>query len=493
MRRHRGRDSFKVGLAVLVVGAVITYLGVTRTNPFHRGYEVNAVFASALSNGIHSGSPVRIAGVNVGKVTGVSRTDGSTVKVTMELTQAGRPVHRDATIKARPRLFLEGNFFLELRPGTSAEPELEDGDTIPLTQTALPVQFDEFLSAFAGDTRRSFRDLLGGFSESLRKGGDEALREDFVRLPGALRYAAPTLRAMRGRRTGDLAGFVAGQARVSDALARNRRELGGFITGFRRTMEALADRQAPLRASLPAMQRLLEASPRALAAIDRALPPLRALSVALRPSLAIAPGVLDHAQPFLASLRSLMAPDRLDGLVLDLGPSVDRLRALERSLPPLLDLVRPVSDCVRTNVLPILEAKVDDGHLSTNQAVWLDLLHGLQGLLSSQQNFGGDGYGTRYSFGIDQTVVATQLAVPERLVMLSGTPLLGARPKWTPGHQPPYRPDVPCETQPLPSLEAETVGAPANQRTIRLKPEKAWTRKQLLSRLRQSYAKLERR
>jgi phospholipid/cholesterol/gamma-HCH transport system substrate-binding protein len=490
-RRRGGRDPFKVGLVVLIVGALITYFGVTRKNPFHSGYRIHAVFTSALSNGLHSGSPVRIAGVNVGKITGVKRGPGTTVDVTMEITDAGRPIHRDATAKARPRIFLEGNFFVDVRPGTASAPEMPDGGTIPLTQTAVPVQFDQFLDSFTSDVRQSSRDVLTGFDESLRKGGSKALRDDYKAFPGALKGTAISMEALRGTQSGDLAGFVLDQARLSSTLDHHRTELMGLITTFRRTMDALAGRQQKLAATVPALRRLFESAPAALTDLDRALPPLRVLSAALRPSLKVAPGVLDHAVPFLSALDSLLAPDRLDRLVTELGPSVRRLRSLERSLPGLMNLVRPVSSCVSNQVVPVLSKQVDDGALSSHQPAWQDLLVGLLGLNSAQQNFGGDGYGTRYSFGLDQTVLATNLNVPDRLVMLSGTPLVGARPRWTPGHQPPYRPDVPCETQPVQSVVADTVPAPAATRTIQLKPTKAWTRAQLLDHLRASLRTLK--
>ena len=39
--------------------------------------------------------------------------------------QAGLPIHRDARLKIRPRIFLEGNFFVDLKPGSPRRAELE--------------------------------------------------------------------------------------------------------------------------------------------------------------------------------------------------------------------------------------------------------------------------------------------------------------------------------------------------------------------------------
>ena len=61
---------------------------------------------------------MRIAGVNVGKVTKVERKDGTDgAVVTMEINDDGLPIHKDATAKIRPRIFLEGNFFVDLQAG----------------------------------------------------------------------------------------------------------------------------------------------------------------------------------------------------------------------------------------------------------------------------------------------------------------------------------------------------------------------------------------
>ena len=65
----------------------------------------------------------------------------------MEINDDGLPIHEDATAKIRPRIFLEGNFFVDLQPGTPRARRSPDGDTIKVTQTATPVQLDQVLTA----------------------------------------------------------------------------------------------------------------------------------------------------------------------------------------------------------------------------------------------------------------------------------------------------------------------------------------------------------
>src|SRR5437868_643347 len=163
-----GASAFKVGLLVLVLIGVGTYLGFTKHIPFTHGFRVKAVFASA--NSIRTNSPVRIAGVNVGKVTSVDPAGGkgsTTSVVTMEVQDKGLPIHKDATLKIRPRIFLEGNFFVDLSPGTPGSPTIGDGDTLPITQTATPVQLDQVLTALQSDTRQELQAALAGYGTAL--------------------------------------------------------------------------------------------------------------------------------------------------------------------------------------------------------------------------------------------------------------------------------------------------------------------------------------
>ena len=79
MRKRRGRrkgmSTFAAGLIALVVIVVFTYLGFTKfANPFSTQYTVHAVFSNA--SGVKPESPVRIAGVNVGKVVSVGPVTG---------------------------------------------------------------------------------------------------------------------------------------------------------------------------------------------------------------------------------------------------------------------------------------------------------------------------------------------------------------------------------------------------------------------------------
>ena len=116
-RRRSGRSTLTVGLIALAIVLVAVWLGFTKDIPFTHGFRLNAVFET--SNGLRVNSPVRIAGVQVGKVKEVKpQEDGDGAVVVLQIHHNGLPLHSDATAKIRPRIFLEGNFFVDLKSGS---------------------------------------------------------------------------------------------------------------------------------------------------------------------------------------------------------------------------------------------------------------------------------------------------------------------------------------------------------------------------------------
>jgi phospholipid/cholesterol/gamma-HCH transport system substrate-binding protein len=482
VRRYSAASNIRWGLGATLVCLVAVYFAFGATNPFSHPYEIKAIFASAASE-IQPQSPVRIAGVNVGAVTKVSRGPGTTALVTMAINNKGRPIHADATMKIRPRLFLEGNFFIDLQPGSPSAHELASGKTVPLSQTAIPVQVDQVLDTFTSDARTGMQQVIQGLGQSLQKGGAQGLANAYREFAPTGIPLARSMRALRGQRPDDLSTFIRDTAQIAGVVDARKAQLTDLITTFRQTMGAFADRQSDLRKIFTGLDQTLRDADPTLSELDAVLPPLRSLATALRPAFARAPRVLDDSQPFLTAAAQLLAPSKAPALLKQLGPSVQQLNGLETDLPALLNLVTPVANCVTNRVVPILGSSVDDGNLSTGQPVWQEAVRFPIGLGSAAQNFSGSGYSVRYSFGIDQTAIGTPLVSPDNLFMLSGQPVLGARPQYTPGSQPPFKPDVPCESQPLTSLKATNAPATATQRSVRLRTAPGWSAKQLSDRL----------
>ena len=468
MRRDRGMPSFTAGLIALGVVLVATYLTFFGF-PHPGGYRIHAVFP-ATGGDLRPGTPVRIAGVNVGRVTKVGHGPGGTAVATLRIGDSGRPIHTDATAKIRPRLFLENNVFVDLRPGSPSAPELHAGGTIPLSQTAIAVQLDQVLDVLDTDTRHQLQTGLQGLATALNGGGARALHRGLRTWPGAFRAIAAAVEDVRGRDAHDLSATIAGQAHVARALADHDRELSDLVGQFQRTVHVFATHGRALADTLTGAAHTLGTARPALADLDPALPALERTARELRPVLAAAPSTLDPAIPFLRRARSLLAPEALPRFTRLSRPLVADLVPLEPRLVELLRLVRPVVDCVQRNALPVLQAKVDDGPLSTDQPVWQELLHFTVGLAGAGQDFDGNGFSVRYLAGAGPDLVGTFAPGAGPIVGLADRPLLGARPAYQPGKTPPYRPDVPCATQKPPDLKAETTPAPPARRAARALP-----------------------
>ena len=465
-----GRMSVRtVGVIGIAVLAVLVYLGFTKRVPFVEGYRVDAIFQSA--NQLRSGSPVRIAGVDVGKVRRVDNGPGSTTRVVMELSEEGRPIHRDATLRIRPRLFLEGGFYVELQPGSPSAPELDDGGTIPMGQTKVPVQFHQVLTALDRPTRESLSVLLDELGTALDKGGARAIGNASAPFTPTLRDVAIVTEAAQGTERHDVSRLVSGLSRVTGALAENDRELETLLTGLRNTAGALAGEDRALRATLRGVADVLEESPPALTALDRAVPPTRQLARGLRPGLRVAPRALTRIAAVLEELRAAAGPDELPRLLDNLRPALRDLPELSRRLRVLFPLVTPVGDCLRERVIPLLKTEVPDDRHGTGRPLWQDLAHAVVGLSSASQSFDANGPWIRYIAGAGENMVSTgHVPGVGSLVGLSSLPVLGARPLWLgPGVTPPFRPDARCVDQAAPDLSARSgAGVKVNNRRIKL-------------------------
>lgn len=456
---------FAAGVATIVAIALATYFAFGGRAPWQHDYEIRAHVRSA--NELQNRSPVRIAGVNVGKVTRVERGPGSTAIVTMAIDRSALPIKEDATLKIRPRLFLEGNFFVDLQPGTPAARDLPEGGTIPIAQTAEPVQLDQVLSALQSGTRADLKLFLHGLSQSVSGGGAEALRTTIPLMQPAFLRTAVAAQALRGQAPGDLAGFIADGERTARALASRSRQLPELVSALDTTLTTLALRRRALGESVTLLDAAFTHAPATFTALNGLFPTARAVVREARPGIRELPATLRLANPVLDQAGRLIGPAELPALIAQLDPALHSLRVLEPQLGTLLGKLRPITECVRTNALPTLKKPVSDPPLSTGQPVYRELLDVMTGLSSASQDFTGNGPAVRYHAGFGDQLVTTGKApsIGEPLVGLTSEPLLGSRPRYT-GHQPPFHPEVPCGSQQPPNLAADTGPGP-RQRRIR--------------------------
>lgn len=450
LRRRRIR--LGVAAAVLIVlGTVLTF---TKRLPFvGSGYELRADFAT--SGQLVTGDQVRIAGLPAGKVTGVAAGPHDTALVSMQIDGSDLPVHSDATLAIEPRLFLEGSFYVALSQGSPSAGTLASGATIPERQTTVPVQFDQVLDVFDAPVRSALRSTIGQFSTALNGAGTGGLRSTVRELADALPSATQVEQAAQGTAPGDLTHLITGSAASTGQLAEDPTELAGIVTDTDRVAGALAANTAALSGTITALDHLVRVAPASLTALHGALPAVSTLASQLRPVLVASPAPLRNTSALLTQLAALVQPDALPPLVAALRPAVDQAPALEQGLGTLAPLVTPVSECVSTHIVPVLNEQVPDGSLSTGAPAWLDFLHAGTGLSGLSSDFDANGVAVRAGLAAGDSTVTAFVPQLGTLVGTAAHGLEGVDPVWLGnGVAPPDRPDAPCTAQALPDLGA---------------------------------------
>jgi phospholipid/cholesterol/gamma-HCH transport system substrate-binding protein len=458
-RRGVGFSPAKAGLIALVVIGLLTFWGFTRFNPFKDTFELKATFQSA--NNLQPKSPVRIAGVNVGVVKEVKPLgDGKGATVTMEIQDNGLPIHKDAEMKIRPRIFLEGNFFVDIQPGSPSVALLKTGETVPVQQTSTPVQLGDLLTALQQDTREDLRTLIFEYSvNGLGNGGAAAYNESLNYAPEAFRTAALANEATLGEQPHDLSNVLRGQQRLAAALASNPAILKDLVTQLNVTLAAFAREDSALRATIPALRDVLRVGRPALVSLNTALPSLRAFARDALPGTISSGPTIDASLPFVRQARLLVRPEELRGLVADLRPTIPALARLNRASIPLLNENRALSACQNNVLLPFAKEPIPDPDFPQNsgEPFYKQGPRGFVGLAGESRLVDANtpmfhaqinaGTNTILNFQDDGQGVFAQAAAPPKAV----------RPA-RPAARPKFRPDIPCETQEPPDLNAPSAG-----------------------------------
>ncbi|HEX5762221.1 MAG TPA: MlaD family protein [Solirubrobacterales bacterium] len=480
VRQHAGKRSLfgwrpsnaSIALIFVLIFTVGPYLAFTKHVPFTGyGYELSATFANSANISVNS--PVRIAGVDVGKVIETSQ-DGGTSTVTFTVEEKGRPIHADAYAQIRPRIFLEGNFFVDLDPGSPSAAEMDSGGTIPVSRTSISVQLDEVLTALQSPVRADLSRLLESYGESLTRKPSAA--EDATQLPDARgksgaeglnyalrhggragRYSAQVTNAFLGTEPGDLSRFIGGASRTFGALAAREEDLQQLIVNFDVFTGALAAQSSNLAATFQRFAPALRTARTSLVSLNRTLPPLRAYAIELRPAVAELPGLIAAGRPWLRQANPLLSDRELGGVARMLREATPGLAgAAQAGKAITIPEINRISLCTTQVLVPTNEQTIED-RFSTGGPAYREFLYGLVNLAGWGQNFDGNGFYARVQPGGGDELVGLpnpkgNLSTDRVGWGFTIEPPAGVQPQL--GGRPPKKPDVRCHTNPVPDLNA---------------------------------------
>lgn len=484
---HKRLSNWAIGLIFVVLIAIGTAYAFTKQLPWSDPYTVQTIFPSAQN--LRTGSPVRIAGVDVGKVTevehlspdaeqsltdvdeseegavssqGEALADPAAAIVTMEINEAGRPIKTDATFRLLPRLFLEGNLFVDIKPGSPSAPEADGDYVFPVDQASNSVQLDQILTTLQSDVREQLQITLEEFGSALvDHGGAEGFQELYRSSPGANKFTSQVNEAFLGENPHDLSGLIRNLDRVLRGLGRNERALQELITNFRIFAGSFAAEDEALERAIVELPRVMDAADPAFAALNRSFPPLRAFAREALPGTRTTPEALDAATPLLRQVRLLVRERELRGLVHDLDPTVEHLAEVAEGSPKTFKLVRSFASCFNEVIIPWQNMTVPaEGHPATGR-VYQETAYGLVGIAGESRSGDANGQYIRTNAGGGtNTVVAPNPEGGENLIGLTPFEILNSEPSINDSVKPKFAPKEPCERQEPPDLGTSPGGAP---------------------------------
>jgi phospholipid/cholesterol/gamma-HCH transport system substrate-binding protein len=482
MNRRRNRvPNWLIAVLFILVFTIGPYLAFTKHIPFTSyGYELKATFTNSANIALKS--PVRIAGVEVGKVIKTER-DGDATTVVFTVSGDGRPIHKDAFATIRPRIFLEGNFFVELDPGSPSSPELGSGGTIPVSHTSTAVQIDELLTALQSPVRADLGRLLESYGKALThdptpaedltqlpqvKGlsGGQALNKTFEFGAEAGKYSSQVTQALTGTQKHDLAKLIAGSGRTFAAFSHDQAALQGLIENFDVFTGALADQSENLETTVRELAPTLKTAHTSLVSLDKSLPPLRTYAIELRPAVAELPELISSSKPWLAQVRPLLSGKEAGGTAKLLAEATPGLAGAAQAGKELtLPQINQLSLCTSKVLVPTGNQTIDD-QFGTGGPNYREFFYTLTNFAGAAGNFDGNGPFLRAQVGGGPILVgepnpeATRASDEINYAHVYENPL-GTQPQL--GGQPEFKPEVRCDTQPVPDVNGplSKVGPPS--------------------------------
>lgn len=347
-----------IGLAVALLGVLLLYVALTGHTPLNGGSggtRLTARFADAVN--VDDSTPVRVGGVDVGRVMSLAPAPANTTRVAMSLTQRGLLVHQDAHAVIRWRTLLGGSMYIDLRPGSASAPPLRG--EIPLSQTSGQVDWDQLNSQMPGPTRPQFRRQFKGFDQALSAPAQEG---NTIRVLGpAFAVIGSGSQALRGQQIGDLTHVVRSSAATLDAIGSDTASLQRLVDGADVTLGVTAAHNQNLAAAIQLSPPALASTRSSAVVLDQTLTALDPLVARLQPGARLLGPATTALKPLLGQT------DRTLGNAVPLlqaAPgTLQSLGSASRQGVPLIRGLTPVVSRLNRRLLPFLATTDPDTRL----------------------------------------------------------------------------------------------------------------------------------
>jgi phospholipid/cholesterol/gamma-HCH transport system substrate-binding protein len=299
-------------LAAAVSGYVLSHERLSW--PWSSQYTLNAEFQTGQAVTPGQGQTVRVSGVQIGNIGGVTLKNGIAI-VRMDLDpKYSHLIHTDATALLRPKTGLK-DMFIELNPGTPSAPIAKQGFTVPVSNTNPDINPDEILSSLDADTRSYLDLLVNGAGVGLQNGGGSELAKLLERF-------LPTHRDL---------------ARLNQVVAVRQQNLQHLIHSLQVLNTALSHNQGQIVQLIDTSGQVFHAFANANQGVSRAIHDL--------------PGTLQQTTQTLQKVQAfanVVAP-----ATRNLIPAVQAIPAANQAT---IDLAKPITPVLQHQIRPFVVA-----------------------------------------------------------------------------------------------------------------------------------------
>ena len=257
-------------------------------------------------------APVRMAGLDVGKVKEKALEKQGGQLVTIEMDRDFAPIPKDSRVTLRQKSLL-GQIYIEITPGSDESGQLDDGGRLPPANVEETVDFDELISTFDKPTRDNYQGWIKELAKAIKNGRGEDLSDAFYNFVAFTEDGNSVLEIL-DEQDPALRRLIKNTGVTLGAINRRYGEFGELVTNANDFFGALASRNDALAETIQVFPTFLEESRLTFVRLKTFAEDTRPLVRELQP-------VALQLQPTLRDLGTL-APD-LEHLFRSLEPVID--------------------------------------------------------------------------------------------------------------------------------------------------------------------------
>ena len=306
-------------IAVVVTGYVLDHQRLQLPFIGTSQFTLNADFSSGKAVTPGQGQTVRVSGVQIGDIGGVTLKNGVAV-VQMDIDQKYRHlIHTDATALLRPKTGLD-DMFIEIDPGSRSAPVAKPGFTIPVSNTNPVVDPDEILSSLDADTREYLDLLVNGAGQGLKgEGGSELAKllerflpthQDLARLNSVVAQRGAALRSLVHSLQVLNTSLAVKRVQIVSLIDSSSKVFHAFANANQGISRSVADLPATLRQTTATLMKVQTFANLVAPATRNLLPAVQEITAANNATAALAkpaaPILQNQIRPFVVAARPLV-------------------------------------------------------------------------------------------------------------------------------------------------------------------------------------------